>query len=79
MRAGAEADLDAVLLAARYTLLEQTALDDLLPRCSGRGVLPAAIVAPSPQAVPVVRKSSTRRVSSAAACASYEGSELSAK
>jgi D-threo-aldose 1-dehydrogenase len=34
----AEADVDAVLLAGRYTLLEQTALDDLLPLCDARGV-----------------------------------------
>jgi D-threo-aldose 1-dehydrogenase len=31
-------DIDAVLLAGRYTLLEQTALEDLLPLCSARGV-----------------------------------------
>jgi D-threo-aldose 1-dehydrogenase len=34
----AETDVDAVLLAGRYTLLEQTALDDLLPLCDTRGV-----------------------------------------
>jgi D-threo-aldose 1-dehydrogenase len=34
----AESDIDAVLLAGRYTLLEQTALDDLLPLCAARGV-----------------------------------------
>jgi D-threo-aldose 1-dehydrogenase len=33
-----EADLDAVLLAGRYTLLEQPALDVLLPTCVERGV-----------------------------------------
>jgi D-threo-aldose 1-dehydrogenase len=33
-----ESDIDTVLLAGRYTLLEQTALDDLLPLCSVRGV-----------------------------------------
>jgi D-threo-aldose 1-dehydrogenase len=32
-----EADLDVILLAGRYTLLEQGALDDLLPECSRRG------------------------------------------
>jgi len=32
------ADLDVFLLAGRYTLLEQTALDDFLPRCERRGV-----------------------------------------
>lgn len=32
------ADLDVFLLAGRYTLLEQTALDGLLPRCEQRGV-----------------------------------------
>lgn len=34
----AEADIDVVLLAGRYTLLEQAALDDLLPRCVERDV-----------------------------------------
>jgi D-threo-aldose 1-dehydrogenase len=34
----AEADLDVVLLAGRCTLLEQGALDDLLPRCLDGGV-----------------------------------------
>ena len=34
----AESDVDAVLLAGRYTLLEQTALDDVLPLCAARGV-----------------------------------------
>jgi D-threo-aldose 1-dehydrogenase len=37
-----ETDVDMVLLAGRYTLLEQDALDDLLPVCEARGV---AIVA----------------------------------
>jgi D-threo-aldose 1-dehydrogenase len=32
------ADVDVVLLAGRYTLLEQGALDDLLPACERRGV-----------------------------------------
>lgn len=32
------ADLDGLLLAGRYTLLEQQALDGLLPRCAARGV-----------------------------------------
>lgn len=31
-------DLDVILLAGRYTLLEQAALDTLLPRCRDRGV-----------------------------------------
>jgi len=31
-------DLDVVLLAGRYTLLDQTALADLLPLCESRGV-----------------------------------------
>jgi D-threo-aldose 1-dehydrogenase len=31
------ADLDAILLAGRYTLLEQGALDKLLPECARRG------------------------------------------
>jgi D-threo-aldose 1-dehydrogenase len=31
-------DLDAVLLAGRYSLLDQSALDDLLPLCAARGV-----------------------------------------
>lgn len=34
----AEVDLDVVLLAGRYTLLEQTALDSFLPLCEARGV-----------------------------------------
>jgi D-threo-aldose 1-dehydrogenase len=32
------ADLDALLLAGRYTLLDQTALPELLPLCRARGV-----------------------------------------
>jgi D-threo-aldose 1-dehydrogenase len=32
------ADLDFILLAGRYTLLDQTALPDLLPECERRGV-----------------------------------------
>jgi D-threo-aldose 1-dehydrogenase len=31
-------DIDCALLAGRYTLLEQTTLDDLLPACAARGV-----------------------------------------
>jgi D-threo-aldose 1-dehydrogenase len=31
-------DLDAVLLAGRYSLLDQSSLDDLLPLCAARGV-----------------------------------------
>jgi D-threo-aldose 1-dehydrogenase len=31
-------ELDCILLAGRYTLLEQGALDELLPRCEQRGV-----------------------------------------
>ncbi len=31
-------DLDVILLAGRYTLLEQAPLDDLLPLCEARGV-----------------------------------------
>jgi D-threo-aldose 1-dehydrogenase len=34
----AETDIDVVLLAGRYTLLEQPALDSLLPACVKRGV-----------------------------------------
>jgi D-threo-aldose 1-dehydrogenase len=33
-----ETDVDVVLLAGHYTLLEQAALDDLLPACAERGV-----------------------------------------
>ncbi|WP_394829853.1 aldo/keto reductase [Pendulispora albinea] len=33
-----ETDLDVVMLAGRYTLLEQAALDELLPLCAERGV-----------------------------------------
>ena len=31
-------DVDVLMLAGRYTLLEQSALDDLLPVCADRGV-----------------------------------------
>ena len=34
----AHADLDMLLLAGRYTLLDQTALPELLPRCVARGM-----------------------------------------
>ncbi len=34
----ARADVDCVLLAGRYTLLDQSALDGLLPACQARGV-----------------------------------------
>lgn len=34
----AEFDIDCALLAGRYTLLEQAALDDLLPACTARNV-----------------------------------------
>ncbi|MBT8227998.1 MAG: aldo/keto reductase [Dactylosporangium sp.] len=34
----AETDIDAVMLAGRYTLLEQPALAELLPACATRGV-----------------------------------------
>ena len=33
-----ETDVDVVMLAGRYTLLDQSALDDLLPACEHRGV-----------------------------------------
>ena len=33
-----EADVDCVLLAGRYTLLDESALDDLLPLCEATGV-----------------------------------------
>jgi D-threo-aldose 1-dehydrogenase len=33
-----EADFDCFLLAGRYTLLEQPALEDLLPNCAERGI-----------------------------------------
>jgi D-threo-aldose 1-dehydrogenase len=33
-----ETDIDVVMLAGRYTLLEQPALDDILPACAARGV-----------------------------------------
>lgn len=33
-----EADIDCVLLAGRYTLLDQSGLDELLPLCEERGV-----------------------------------------
>jgi D-threo-aldose 1-dehydrogenase len=34
----AHADLDAILIAGRYTLLDQSAEDELLPLCQARGV-----------------------------------------
>ena len=37
-RAVIEGDLDVVMIAGRYTLLEQTAAADLLPACAERGV-----------------------------------------
>lgn len=37
-----QTDLDVVMVAGRYTLLEQGALDDLLPACQARGVSVAA-------------------------------------
>ena len=37
-RFAAETDMDAFLLAGRYTLLEQGALRELLPRCVDRGI-----------------------------------------
>jgi D-threo-aldose 1-dehydrogenase len=33
-----ETDIDVIMLAGRYTLLEQPAMDDLLPACAARGV-----------------------------------------
>ena len=33
-----EGDLDVFLLAGRYTLLDQDALDELLPLCVERGI-----------------------------------------
>jgi D-threo-aldose 1-dehydrogenase len=33
-----EADLDCVLIAGRYTPLDQSAADELLPACAERGV-----------------------------------------
>ncbi len=33
-----ETDVDVVMLAGRYTLLDQSSLDDLLPACAERGV-----------------------------------------
>lgn len=38
LRFAREADLDCVMLAGRYTLLEQGALDDLLPLCDKKGM-----------------------------------------
>lgn len=38
-----ESDLDVVMLSGRYTLLQQTALDDLLPACVDRGVSVVAV------------------------------------
>lgn len=44
-RAVREGDLDLVMIAGRYTLLEQPALDELLPLCAERGV---GVVAAAP-------------------------------
>jgi D-threo-aldose 1-dehydrogenase len=38
LRALHETDVDCFLLAGRYTLLDQSAVDVLLPECTGRGV-----------------------------------------
>lgn len=38
-----EADIDLIMLAGRYTLLEQPALDELLPLCAERGVRVIAV------------------------------------
>src|SRR5262249_3152191 len=38
LRFAREADLDCVMLAGRYTLLEQGALDGLLPLCDRKGM-----------------------------------------
>jgi D-threo-aldose 1-dehydrogenase len=38
LRFAREADLDCVMLAGRYTLLEQGALDELLPLCDRKGM-----------------------------------------
>nr|WP_205827583.1 aldo/keto reductase [Microbacterium excoecariae] len=42
-RAVREGDLDVVMIAGRYTLLEQPALADLLPLCAERGVRVLAV------------------------------------
>jgi D-threo-aldose 1-dehydrogenase len=38
LRFARDADLDCMLLAGRYTLLEQGALDELLPLCREKGI-----------------------------------------
>ena len=38
LRFAAETDVDALMIAGRYTLLEQPALDAVLPACSARGI-----------------------------------------
>lgn len=38
LRFAAETDIDVILLASRYTLLEQTALAELIPLCRQRGI-----------------------------------------
>ncbi len=45
VRAVREGELDLVMIAGRYTLLEQPAADELLPLCQGRGV---GVVAAAP-------------------------------
>jgi D-threo-aldose 1-dehydrogenase len=54
----AEADLDIVLLAGRYTLLEQGALDSFLPLCVRRGV---AVVVGGPYNSGVLARGETTR------------------
>ena len=89
-RAVLEGDLDVVMIAGRYTLLEQTAAADLLPACAARGVtvVDAAIfnsgllATPDPRAATPATTTAMRRptswrarASSRAVCAEF-GVEL---
>jgi D-threo-aldose 1-dehydrogenase len=78
-----ETDLDVVRLAGRYTLLEQRALDDLLPACAERGVsvLAAAVfnsgVLAAPR--PPLGRGSTTRPPRRGRCSGRSASPMSAR
>lgn len=79
-----EADVDCVLLAGRYTLLDQSGLDELLPLCAQRGVSVIAggvfnsglLADPSPRAtydyVPAAPELVERARRLAKTCASHD-------
>jgi D-threo-aldose 1-dehydrogenase len=79
-----ETDVDCVLVAGRYTLLDQSAGDDLLPACLDRGVavLAAGVfnsgvladpdASPTYDYAPAPREVISRARRIAAVCARYE-------